>query len=121
MFSLNDRLILEQYKKEAIRAEIKGGIARMGHKAALKPLKVLVDAKLKDGTLVPAGSTAYVREEHLFLNSTAGRHGDAPIPALSNEAISAEPFIILDLSKVEVLDILDKNPNLHKSNPIGAF
>ena len=104
MHSLNNRLILEQYKKEEIKAKVVGGLAMMGHKLSLKPLKVLVDAKLLDGTLIPKGSIAYVREEYLHLNAAAGRHGDAVVSTITNEDIHPEPFIILDLAKIEIID-----------------
>lgn len=104
MLSLNNRLVLEQYKKQEIKLEVKGGFAQMAHKISLKPLKVLVDAKLPDGTLIPAGSIAYVREEYLHLNSTAGRTGGMTIPTFSNQEIHAEPFIVIDLVNVDIID-----------------
>jgi len=105
MLSLNSRLILEEYKKQEIKLEVKGGFASMSHKISLKPLKVLVDAKLADGTLIPAGSTAYVREEYLHLNSVAGRTGGVTIPKFSNSEIHDEPFIVIDLINVDIVDI----------------
>ena len=104
MFSLNNRIILEQYKKEALKAVIIGGVARMEHKISLKPLKVLVDAKLADGTLIPKGSIAFVREEYLHNNSGMSRNGGTTIPSFDNLDISPEPFIIIDISQVEIID-----------------
>lgn len=108
MLSLNNRLILEQYKKQEIKLETKGGFAQMAHKVSLKPLKVLVDAKLPDGTLIPAGSTAYVREEYLHNNSVSGRTGGMTIPTFSNAEIHPEPFIVIDLINVDVIDVLNQ-------------
>lgn len=105
MLSLNNRLVLEQYKKQEIKLEVKGGFATMAHKVSLKPLKVLVDAKLPDGTLIPKGSTAYVREEYLHLNSVAGKTGGVTIPTFSNAEIHSEPFIVIDLINVDIVDI----------------
>ena len=105
MISINDRLILEQYVKEEIKAQVVGGLARMGHKLSLKPLKVLVETKLSNGLVVPVGSTVYVKEETLFLNSAAGRHGDANIQSFTNTDISDKPFIILEASKIEIIEV----------------
>lgn len=104
MFSLNNKLILEQYKKKELTAKVEGGFAKMEHKVSLKPLKVLVQAKLNDGSIIPAGSLAYVKEEYLHNNSGMSRNGGTTIPSFSNEDISSEPFIILDLNQVEILD-----------------
>lgn len=104
MFSLNNRLILEQYKKQELRAKIVGGIAMMDHKVSLKPLKVLVDAKLADGTLIPKGSTAYVREEYLHNNSSMGRTGGTTIPSFDNQDVASEPFIVLDITQVDIIN-----------------
>ena len=106
MYSLNNRLILEQYKKQELKAEISGGFAKMAHKVSLKALKVLVDAKLSDGSIVPAGSVAWVKEEYLHNNSGMGRNGGTTIPSFDNETISSEPFIILDLSQIEIVSDL---------------
>lgn len=105
MLSLNNRLIVAQYKKEEIKSKVEGGFARMAHKTSLCPLTVLVDAKLSDGTLVPKGSTVYVKEETLFLRTAAGANGGAPIATYSNEKVSADNFHILELSQVEMVDI----------------
>lgn len=62
----NNRLFLEEYKNEGgLKASYAHGIAVVAQKITLKPLKVLVDSKLSDGTVVPKGSQAFVREELL--------------------------------------------------------
>jgi len=106
MQSLNNRFILEQYVKKELRAEVSGGIAKMGHKISLCPLKVLVDAKLSDGTIIPKGSTAFVKEEYLHNNSGMGRAGGTTIPSFSNQDICDEPFIIIDMTQIEVINPL---------------
>lgn len=107
MQSLNNRVFTEVYKKQELKARVQGGFALMEHKSALKPLKVLVDAKLADGTLIPAGSTAYVKEETLFLKTSAGQNGGAPIATYVNDKVSPDGFHILDLSQIEMIDKYD--------------
>ncbi len=64
-FSLNNRLILEPYVKEALKKEIIGGIASPGQRTGVKGLRVLVPTTLSDGRHVPSGSVAYIKEETL--------------------------------------------------------
>src|ERR1035437_3812723 len=99
MFSINNRIVLEVYKKQELKAETSGGFARMAHKISLAQLKVLVDAKLSDGTIIPKRSIAYVREEYLHNNTGRG----VTITEFSNKDVSEEPFIILDISQVEII------------------
>jgi hypothetical protein len=105
MLSLNNCLVVEQYVKQEVKSQLVGGFAQMSHKIGLKPLKVLVDAKLADGTLVPAGSVAYVREEYLHLNSAANRNGGANIPTFTNEDICNAPFMIINIANVDIVDV----------------
>lgn len=93
--SVNNRLLLETYKKEGLRANIQNGFARLDQKVAVKGLKVLVAAKLNDGTYVPQGSTAYIREELLHTQQWAQK-------VLESEGVEG-PFIIVDFSNVEYL------------------
>lgn len=93
--SMNNRLIVEAYKKEALRATEKNGFAMVSQKITLKGLKVLVDAKLNDDTLVPVGSIVYIKEEVLHTQAWAQK-------PLECEAIG-EPFLIVDLNFVEFI------------------
>lgn len=106
MLSLNNRLILEEYKKEEIKTVVSGGFARMQHKISLKPLKVLVDAKLADGTLVPARSIAFLKEEYLHNANNRG----VTLPTFQNDSVSSEPFIIVDMINVDMIDIYKEEP-----------
>lgn len=111
MRSLNNRLILEQYKKEAIKTDISGGFARMAQKISLKGLKVLVGTVLADGTQVPAGSTAFLKEEYLHNANARG----VTLPTFENSEIHDQPFIIVDLLNVEILDILKVEEDKYKN------
>lgn len=91
--SMNNRLIVEAYKKEGLKSSINNGFAMIAQKVSLKGLKVLMDAKLADGTFVPKGSTAYVKEETLHTQQWAQK-------ALEVDTIPV-PFLIIDLSYVE--------------------
>ena len=66
MISVNNRLILEPYVKEGLKAKVTGGIAMPGQRDGLKGLKLVVAAYMPDGKVMPAGSIAYIREEVLY-------------------------------------------------------
>lgn len=91
--SLNNRLIVEAYKKEALRSKISSGFALIDQKLTLKGLKVLVEAKLSNGLLIPKGSVAYVKEELLHSQPWAQK-------VLEAEGIEGK-FLILDMTYVE--------------------
>jgi|GEM_PF-4724420 len=95
MKSLNNRLILEVYKKGEHRAKVENGFARLEQKVAIKGLVVLMDSKLSDGTIVVAGSIAYIREASLHTKAWAQSH-------FSCDKISV-PFIIAEISEVEFI------------------
>ncbi len=91
--SMNNRLVVKAYKKEALRANIQNGFARPDQKVTVKGLEVLMDAKLVDGTFVPKGSTAYIREELLHTAQWAQK-------ILESDTLG-QPFLIVDLANVE--------------------
>src|ERR1700687_4433841 len=91
--SLNNRLIVEPYKKEALRANVTSGFAFVDQKLSLKGLKVLVDAKLSDGTFIPKGFVAYVKEETLHTQQWAQK-------SMECDSIDGK-FLILDITYVE--------------------
>jgi hypothetical protein len=97
--SVNNRLILEQYIKEGLKAKMQGGIATPGQRDGLKGLKVLMDTTLSDGRHVTKGSTAYVREEVLHTHPWASK-------PLTCDTIP-DKFMIVELTYVEILDILE--------------
>jgi len=93
--SMNNRLIVEAYKKEGLKSTISQGFAYIEQKVSVKGLTVLVDAKLSDGTFVPKGSIAYIREESLHTQAWAQK-------VLECDTLKT-PFIIVDISNVEFI------------------
>lgn len=63
--SFNNRLVVETYQKQGLQSKVSNGFAFVEQKVTVKGLTVLVDAKLADGTYVPRGSIAYIKEESL--------------------------------------------------------
>ena len=102
-FSLNNRLVLEQYIKEGLKSEIRSGIATPGQANGIKGLRVLVGTILSDGRQVPKGSIAYIREETLHTHPWASK----PLTC----ATLSEKFIIAELSYVEFIDTLNNAPD----------
>jgi hypothetical protein len=72
-FSLNNRLVVESYKKEGLKTTVNNGFAMVSQKVAVKGLTVLMDAKFEDGTFIPKGSIAYIREELLHTQAWAAK------------------------------------------------
>ena len=94
--SFNGKLILEAYKQTEIRAEIKSGWATPNQRSCLKGLKVLFDARLSDNVLVPAGSTAFIKEESLHTQPWAKNK-------LKCDSLTEE-FIIVNMNEVEYVE-----------------
>lgn len=93
--SMNNRLVVEAYKKEGLKATVSNGFAMVAQKVTVKGLSVLMDARLADGTFVPAGSTAYIREEYLHTAPWAQKTLECPM--------FPSNFMIVDLSNVEFI------------------
>lgn len=93
--SMNNRLVVEAYKKEALQSSVSNGFAFIQQKVSVKGLKVLMDARLADGTFVARGSTAYIREEVLHTQPWAQK-------ILQCDTIDV-PFIIADIAQVEFI------------------
>lgn len=93
--SFNNRLIVEAYKKEGLKSRISNGFASVEQRVAVKGLTVLMDAKLSDGTFVPRGSTAYIKEELLHTAPWAQK-------ILESDTFQI-PFIIVDMANVEYI------------------
>jgi hypothetical protein len=96
-FSLNNRLVLEVYVKEGLKAKVSGGIATPGQRDGVKGLRVLMDAYLADGRHIPKGSTAYIREEVLHTHPWASK-------PLSSEFLPVK-FLLVESSYIEFFDI----------------
>lgn len=101
--SLNNKLIVEVYKKEALRSKIKDGFAFVDQKLTLKGLKILVNAKLNDGTLIPMGSYAYIKEETLHTQQWAQKSYES--------SFFDQPVLIVDMIYVEFIE-----PTFHVEN-----
>lgn len=94
-FSMNGRLILEVYKQTGLTPEMKNGIAMPGQRDGFKGLRILISTVLSDGRHIPAGSTAYIREEALYSQPWTKK-------IYKCDTIN-EPFIVADLSSVDMI------------------
>lgn len=95
-YSINNRLILETYKKDGLQATVSKGFASVQQKVSLKGLKVLMDAQIVlHGTMqfIPAGSTAYIKEEKLHSSEWA-------LKPLRCDTLPME-FIVVDATHVD--------------------
>lgn len=64
--SYNDTLVTEVYKQgQGLKSTEIKGFSFVSQKIGLVGLKLLIEAKLNDGSFVPAGSVAYIPEDHL--------------------------------------------------------
>ncbi len=72
-FSVNSRLILEEYKKGGLESNVRNGIATPGQRDKLKGLRVLVEFDGPNGRHIPVGSIAYLREEVLHVHGWASK------------------------------------------------
>ncbi len=93
-FSLNNRLVLEPYVKGGLEKKIQNGIATPGQRDGLKGLRVLIETTLSDGTKVPAGSVAYIKEESLHNQPWAAK-------LFTCDGITNEKFMIVELFHIE--------------------
>lgn len=93
--SFNNKLILEAYQHTEIRPEGNKGWIQVSQKNNLKGLRVLVQATLLDGTIVPTGSIAYIREELLHTSPWAKNK-------LKSDTLKGE-FILANMSDVEYI------------------
>ena len=94
--SLNNRLLIEVYKKGELRSKVTNGFATIDQKSTLKGLRVLVEGKLNDGTIIRRDSIAYIREEVLHTQAWAQK-------SLECEFIP-QPFLIVDALFIEFID-----------------
>lgn len=94
-FSVNSRLVVEAYHKDGLKKSVNSGFATIAQKVSVKGLKVLIDAKMNDGTIIPAGSTAYIREETLHTQPWAQK-------ILECDTIRGQ-FMIAEMSHVEFI------------------
>jgi hypothetical protein len=93
--SFNDKLILEAYVHGAVNPEKRVGWVTVGQKNNLKGLKVLVQARLNNGDIIPAGSTAYLKEEYLHTSPSVKN-------ILKCDTMPGE-FILVNMNEVEFI------------------
>jgi hypothetical protein len=103
MISVNNRLILEEYKKGSLKAKVLNGIATPDQRDGFKGLKVLMSTTLSDGRFIPAGSIAYIREEILHSHPWASK-------SFSCDTFPAR-FIVVDLQHIDFFDNLNPAPD----------
>ena len=96
IFSLNNRLVLEEYVKEGLKSKVMGGIATPGQRDGIKKLKILASTKLPNGQEVDAGSYAFIREEALHTQAWASKF-------FTTENIPGK-FMLVDLQWVEFIE-----------------
>lgn len=95
-YSLNNKLIVESYKKEALRSKEVNGFAFVDQKLSLKGLRILVSAHLNNGQLfVKAGSLAFVKEDLLHTQQWAQKSYEC-------DGIDGQ-FLIIDVNNVEFI------------------
>lgn len=94
--SFNGKIILEAYTHTEVKADIRSGWATINQKTSLKGLTVLIQAILSDGTIIPSGSTAYIKEELLHTQPWAKNK-------LKSDTLSKE-FIIVGMNEIEYID-----------------
>ncbi len=70
-FSVNNRLILETYVDRGLTSKVNAGLITPGQRDGIAGLKVLMQATLSDGRVIPAGSIAHIREEYLVIHPWA--------------------------------------------------
>ena len=102
-FSVNNRLILEEYVKKGLEAQIQGGIATPGQRNGLRGLAVLMDTTDPHGRPISKGSTAYIREEILY-NASNTWAKPLTCPTLPGK------FIIAEHQYIEFIDDSTANP-----------
>jgi hypothetical protein len=96
-------LVLEQYVKEGLKANISGGLATPGQRDGVKGLKVLMECHLATGEVIPKGSIAYIKEETLH------NHSNTMFKPLTCATMPGK-FMIVDLTYIEFIDKLDGPP-----------
>lgn len=93
--SFNNKLVVEAYIHTEIRPEGNKGWITASQKNNLKGLRVLIQANLPDGTVVPVGSMAFIKEESLHTSLWAKNK-------LKSDTLPGE-FILVTMNEVEYI------------------
>lgn len=102
-YSFN-KFIVESYKKEGLRSTERNGFAFVDQKISLKGLKLLVAATISSSgsfSIIPKGSTVYIKEEVLHTQQWAQK----PLECNGIEG----PFLIVDMAYVEFVAPPEEN------------
>lgn len=95
----SNKLLVEAYDgSKGLRQEIRGGIAFVDNKTETIGLKILADAILNNGDIVPAGSVAYIKENILI----------GPVAKdirTAKAALGDSKFIEIDLQNISFIDV----------------
>lgn len=93
-YSLNNKLIVEAYKSDRnLKSTTSNGFSMVSQKIMVKGLKLLMEAKLNDGTVLPYHSLVYIKEELLYTAPWAQKSFKSDV--------FEEEFIVVDLCNVE--------------------
>lgn len=95
-YSLNNRLVLETYAKEGLKANVQNGFAMVEQKVAVKGLKALMNTNLNINGVyqsVNKGDMVYIREEYLHSQQWAQKR-------FKSDAVEGD-FMIVDAQYVE--------------------
>jgi hypothetical protein len=99
-YSMNDKLILEPYDHgQGLKTEIRNGLAFVQQKVNLVPLRVLVEARLNDGSYIPSGAIVYLEEDAL-----CGKTATWAKVVRKCKALKDQQFIIVDKQHIIMVD-----------------
>lgn len=94
-YTVNNKLIVEAYKSTDIKKTVINGLALPAQNKNIIKLKLLLDAMLKDGSILKKGSCVYVPEDYVFTIVKA--NGNAI--KLCNDLLDDE-FLVIDYDQV---------------------
>jgi hypothetical protein len=98
LVSVNDFVITEPYTGEKkLEANVKSGFAYVSQKNSLVGLKVLFDAKLKDGSTIKQGQKIFIKEEILYKQKWATDTFTIKDSKISN-------FVVVELKDVVAIE-----------------
>jgi hypothetical protein len=99
-YSMNEKLITTPYKAgDALKPEIRNGLAWVKAKVDLIGLTLLVEARLNDGNYLPVGTVIYLLEDVLNGPTAKWAKDVRRCAALGNQE-----FIIVDKNNVVMVD-----------------
>lgn len=96
--SLNNKIIVEAFNNVGgLKSDVRHGFVLVAQKVNIVPLNVLVTTVLSDGTVVNAGSKAYILEELLSTQPWAKQIKKIP------DLLGDKECIIVDIKDVVLL------------------